>query len=195
MHTNPEGAELARKDQVKEFIAEHPGTHLREICRKLSIAMGVAQYHTERLEKERVIVSRRRGLYRRYYANLVFAEKDIDILDVLSQETEREILLFLTQKPGSSQKDISDFAKLSLPTVNWHIKRLIASGLIETRLGKDSSHLSYSIIVDKRTILQLLKNYHPAVWERWADQIADVWTDFSFNRSSEEEKEKLDFKY
>ncbi len=191
--STPEG-EVTRKNQIRDSITEHPGTHFREICRNLDLAMGVVQYHLYRLEKERAIVSRRRGLYKRYYPNLVFAEMDQDILDVLSQGSEREILLFLTQRSGPTQKEIADFAKLSLATVNWHIKRLIGSGLIEPRLGQDSS-LRYFILVDKMLILKLLRSYHPAIWEMWAERLADVWVDFSSLGSAEEAKERYDFKY
>jgi DNA-binding MarR family transcriptional regulator len=192
--SSPEG-EVSRKDQIHTYIKEHPGTHLREVCRKLSLAMGVVQYHLSRLERDRTVVSRRRGLYKRYYANLVFAEKDQDILDVLSQETEREILLFLTQRSGSSQKEIAEFSKLSPATVNWHVKRLLSSGIIEANLGEDSL-LRYSIVGDKRIILNLLKNYHPAIWEVWADRLADVWFDFSSLNSGEGgTRESSDFEY
>ena len=161
-----------------EFITQHPGTYLREICRELALAMGVGQYHVYRLERDRSIVSRRRGLYKRFYPNLVFAETDQNILDVLSQETEREILIFLTQRPGPTQKEIADFARLSLTAVSWHMRRLVASGLIEPRIGGDS-RLRYFVLVDKGLILKLLKSYHPAIWERWAERLADVWVDLS----------------
>ncbi|MDG6999159.1 MAG: winged helix-turn-helix transcriptional regulator [Nitrososphaerota archaeon] len=161
-----------RRDQIVDFIRAHPGTHLREIKREIDLAMGVLQYHLYKLEKDRVIVSRRKGLYKRYYLNLVFGETDLDILDVLSQTSERDILLYIALNPGASQRDLAVYSKLSASTVLWHVKRLIDSGLVEAnqRLG----NVTYSIKVDKKTIFPLLKSYHPSLWQRWADTIADV---------------------
>lgn len=171
-----------RRDQIIAFIRNHPGTHLREIKREIDLAMGVLQYHLYKLEKDRVIVSRRRGLYKRYYTNLVFGETDLDVLDVLSQSSERDILLYITLNRGVNQRDLSTYSKLSVSTVLWHVKRLISSGLVEAHqyLG----NITYSIKVDKETIFLLLKSYHPTLWERWADTIADVVVNVEEKESS-----------
>ena len=91
-----------RRSQIIEYIKIHPGTHLRKIKRELGVSMGVTQYHLYTLERERRIISRRTGMYKRFYINLVFGEKDQTILDILSQETEREILLFLIGNPNAT---------------------------------------------------------------------------------------------
>ncbi|MDG6997659.1 MAG: winged helix-turn-helix transcriptional regulator [Nitrososphaerota archaeon] len=161
-----------RRDQIVNFIRTHPGVHLREIKREIDLAMGVLQYHLYKLEKDRVIVSRRRGLYKRYYINLVFGETDLDVLDVLSQNSERDILLYITLNQGVGQRELSVYSKLSTSTVLWHLKRLISVGLIEAR--QQFGNTTYSIRVDRDSVFQLLKSYHPTLWERWADTIADV---------------------
>jgi len=64
----------SRSEQILEFIKTHPGAHLRQIKRELNLAMGVVQYHIDKLEKDGSIASRRRGLYRRFYPNLKFGD-------------------------------------------------------------------------------------------------------------------------
>ena len=55
----------SKRTQILGFIVEHPGAHLRKIKRELNLAMGVIQYHLYTLEKERKVISRRRGFYKR----------------------------------------------------------------------------------------------------------------------------------
>ncbi|MEM0118205.1 MAG: winged helix-turn-helix domain-containing protein [Conexivisphaerales archaeon] len=92
-------------------------------------------------------------------------------------ETARQILLFLTQKDKRNQKEISDFVSLSPATVNWHMKRLENMGLVIAK--HEGRNVWYLLNVDRSIILALLKTYHPAIWERWADRLAELLGDLS----------------
>lgn len=176
----------SRRPQILGFIKTHPGAHLREIKRELNLAMGVIQYHLYGLEKEQKIISRRRGLYKRFYPILVFGDGQLEILDVLSQETERDLLLFLIQNPDATQKELSEYAEISRGSINWHMRRLSDSGLVEaTHAG---SNVRYLVRGSHSEILALLRNYHPMVWEKWADRLAGVLTEISEVRTEEEKR-------
>lgn len=162
----------SKREQILAFIVEHPAAHLRMITRELGFSMGLVQYHLERLEKERRIVSRRSGFYRRFYPALVFGDKQLEIMDVLAQETERDILLFLMQNPNASQKDISAYAKISPSSINWHMQRLSTSGLVE--IIHQGAKVRYLVRVNRTEMLSLLRSYHSTIWERWADRLADL---------------------
>jgi predicted transcriptional regulator len=166
-----------RRVQILEFITAHPGTHLREIKRELNLAMGVVQYHLNALEKERKIIPRRRGLYKRFYSTVPFGDEQLEILNVLSQETERDILLYLLQKPDATQKEVSEYAEISPASVNWHMRRLAEARLVEAR--REGSRVRYVVKGSHAEILTLVKSYHPMIWERWADRLADVMLDIS----------------
>ena len=181
--TNNEDYHEPRRDQILTFINAHPGSHLRQIQRELGLAMGVMQYHLYALEKERRIASRRRGLYKRFYPVLQFAGGQLDILDVLSQETERDILLFLIQKPEATQKELAEYVDISPASVNWHVRRLSDACLVESR--RYGTNVRYSVRGDRGEILALLRSYHPMVWERWADRLADAILEISDNQREE----------
>jgi predicted transcriptional regulator len=174
---NDESHADSRRTQILGFIKIHPGTHLREIKRQLNLAMGVIQYHLYGLEKDRMIISRRRGLYKRFYPTFVFGDGQLEILDVLSQETERDILLFLIQNPDATQKEVSEYAQISPASVNWHITRLSDSGLVGAK--HDALNVRYFVRGNHAEIIALLRSYHPMVWERWADRLADVLLEMS----------------
>ena len=98
--------------RILEFIKANPGTHLRKIKRELSLAMGVIQYHLYKLERERSVASARHGLYKRFYADKALKVEDREILSILSQETERDLVLYLIKNPLATQKELSKFARI-----------------------------------------------------------------------------------
>ena len=184
MGINDDSHAGSRRTQILAFIKMHPGAHLREIKRQLNLAMGVIQYHLHGLEKDRKIISRRRGLYKRFYPTLVFGDGQLEILDVLSQETERDILLFLIQNPDATQKEVSEYAEISPVSINWHITRLSNSGLVGAKHG--GSNVRYFVRGNNAEIIALLRSYHPTVWERWADRLAGVLAEISEARNNKE---------
>ncbi len=160
------------KEKIFEFIKKHPGTHLRQVQRELEISMGVIQYHLYSLERERRVLSRRRGLYKRFYPNLVFGEYQQEILDILSQETERDLLLYLIQNPSATQKELSEYAKISAGTTNWHMKRMIDAGIVTMK--REGQFVRYDVQGEKEEVLRLVQNYHPSIWQSWADRFANA---------------------
>lgn len=178
------------KDMVLDYIKIHPGSHLRQIKRDLDLSMGVVQYHLYTLERERRILSRRGGLHKRFYPTLTFSEHQQQVLDVLSQETERDLLIYLLQNPNATQKELAEYAQISGGTTNWHMKRMIASGLVGVR--REGQFLKYVVNGDKEEILKLVKGYHPSTWASWADRFANAIGEVSSttNQTKDEEKEK-----
>ena len=142
------------------------------IRRELNLAMGVVQYHLDRLEKEDKIVAHRGGFYKRFYPTTIFGMEQLEVMDVLAQETERDLLLFLLLNPNASQKELSEYARVSPSSIDWHMRRLSKSGLIETK--HEGANVRYLVKVKRADILVLLKKYQPTVWERWADRLADI---------------------
>jgi DNA-binding MarR family transcriptional regulator len=172
----------SRSEQIFAFIKTHPGAHFRQIKRELNLAMGVVQYHLYKLEREKRVASRRRGLYKRFYPNLTFGDSQLEILDVLSQETERDLLLFLIQNPDATQTELSEYGNISPASINWHMRRLTSSGLIEVR--RDGTSVRYLVKGSHHDILELLQSYHPMVWEKWADRLADALMEVSQSKTT-----------
>src|SRR5438093_11206051 len=86
-------ADEGNSQRVMQFIQQHPGCHLRLIRGELGISMGAAQYHLARLEKAGTVTSNRRGLFRYYFPVGVFQDNEKSLLEILSQETARDILI------------------------------------------------------------------------------------------------------
>jgi predicted transcriptional regulator len=168
-------------DKVLLVIQRNPGCHLRQIKNQIGMSMGAVQYQLLRLEKIGKITSIRRGLYKFYFLSGVFHDNEKDVLQVLSQETPRQILMFIIEQKNPTQTDIVKTIKISAASVNWHIRRLISFKIIyETRDGKykryqlTGGNTNYS-----KYIVSLLKNYYPSIWDNWSNRLAEMFLSLS----------------
>jgi predicted transcriptional regulator len=166
--SSPQGT----KKRVNDYVASHPGEHIRRIARELGLGMGGLRYHLHSLEKEGLIKTRRNGFYRFVYPSKIFGERQEIILSLLSQETPSEIILFLVQNSGSTQKDLAEHLTLSPATISWHMGRMIREGVIgRTKTGK---FVEYRVNASADEIFRFVESYHPTIWEKWASRLADL---------------------
>lgn len=141
------------------------------------MSMGTIQYHLTSLEKQGKIISERRSLHRYYFPIGIFEENQKNILKILNQDTLREILLYIIERKDPTQTDIVNAIKISHASVNWHTQRLLSIGIIsETREGK---YKKYQFIGNPLKVVELLKNYHPSLWNRWSNRLAEIFLSLS----------------
>src|SRR3977135_2848609 len=131
-----------------QFIRENPGCHLRHIKRELEISIGTVQYHLAKLEKMGKITTNRYGLYKYYFPVGVFEKNQKDLLQVLCQETTREIVMVIVEQKNPTQKDVVRKIGISSAAINWHTRRLINLNIIyEIREGK---YKRYQLKIDHK---------------------------------------------
>ncbi len=164
---------IDNSERVLRFIQQNLGYHLRRIKRDLDMPMGTIQYHLEYLEKSGKINSEKHGFHRFYFPVGIFEEHQKNILKILNQETTREILLFIIETKQPTQSDIVQYVKISPPSVNWHISRLIGFEIISE--VKDGKFKRYKFIGNSDSIVKLLKNYHPTLWNNWSNRLAEMF--------------------
>jgi predicted transcriptional regulator len=160
-------------NRVVQFIQENPGCHLRLIKRELEVSIGTVQYHLAKLEKMGKITTNRYDLYKYYFPMGVLEEKQKDLLQVLSQETPREILMVIVEQKNPTQKDIVNRIGISYPAVNWHIRHLLDLKIIgEIREGK---YKRYQLRSNPRYVMALLRRYYPNIFEKWSSRFVDLF--------------------
>lgn len=76
------------------------------------------------------ITSTRRGLYKYYFPAGLFKEGEKEILEVLTRETARKILIYIIERKCPTQIDIVDSVGISARSVGWHVGRLIDLAII-----------------------------------------------------------------
>ena len=163
--------------RVLQHIQENPASHLRQIKRELEMSMGTVQYHLNLLEKQGKILSEKHNLHKYYFPIGLFEQNERDVLKILNQETAREILLLILEKKKPTQTDIANTIEISSPSVNWHIKRLLELGLITEQ--KDGKFKRYTLGIDTKHIVSLMKNYHPNIWNKWSNRLAEMFLSLS----------------
>jgi predicted transcriptional regulator len=164
-------------DRILKFIHQRPACHLRQIKKELEISMGTVQHHLNRLEKDGKITSVRNGLYKYYFPIGMFQAKEKNLLQILNQETARDILFFIVEKKNPSQSDIVTSIGISNAAVNWHISRLLELDLINE--SKDGKFKRYKLNVDSKYLIALMKNYYPNIWNIWSSRIAETFLSLS----------------
>ncbi|WP_337861806.1 winged helix-turn-helix transcriptional regulator [Nitrososphaera sp.] len=163
--------EESTKDIVYNFIARQPGSYFREILRSLDIGQGNLQYAIGVLEREGKITTIKVGAHKHFYPSETDEQSKI-ILSILSQESPREILIFLARHPGSCQTDVAKEIHCSSPTARWYLMRLESLGLIWSR--RNGSEIKYYANTSVPQLANLLKMYRPGIWGRYADRMADL---------------------
>jgi predicted transcriptional regulator len=167
-------------DRVLCFIQDNPGCHLRRIKREIGISMGTVQYHLHKLEKMGRVTSTRRGLYKYYFPAGLFRENEKEILEVLTHETARKILMFIIEQKSPTQTDIVNSVRISARSISWHVGRLIALKMI--REIKDGKYKRYQLQDDAKDILTLLRSYYPSVWDKWSMRVVEMFLSLSSGR-------------
>lgn len=176
------------RTRIYEYIKNTPGSHLRKISKELEIALGDTQYHLNTLQKSGSIKSKHMGIYKVYFSVSILEGRDESILAILQQETPRELILYLVEKPGATQGEIADHIGFSSSTINWHMSNLIEIGLVSSQ--KDKQAVRYYIKGSVKDIIDLLKLYHPKIWNRLSSRLADLFLDLSVISSKDMEFEQ-----
>ena len=165
------------------FIQENPCCHLRKIKSELAISMGTAQYHLDKLEKAGKVTSNKRGLFKYYFPVGIFHDKEKNLLEVLSHETARDILMFIIERTNPTQTDIAERIGVSAASISWHVKRLAELAIIsETKEGK---YKRYQLRGDPKHLVSIMKNYYPSLWDRWSNRLAEVFLSLSMKEEKE----------
>jgi predicted transcriptional regulator len=173
------GEQDENSNRILLYIKENPGCYLRQIKNDLYLSMGSMQYHLNKLENEGKITSQRSGLHKHYFPVGVFSDNEKEVIRFLTLETSREIIMFITEQGNPTQTDIVKKVNISSSSVNWHLKRLLNSKLIEEI--KDGKFKRYALKPEISSVYigKLLKNYYPNIWDKWSNRLAEMFLNLS----------------
>ena len=166
----------SNKERILRFIKDNPGCYLRQIRNELDLSMGSVQYHSYQLQKVGKITSTRQGLYKLHFQSGTFQDHEKTLLQVLNQETPREIILLIIEQGNPTQTDIVKRLGISAPSINWQVRRLIDLNLIEeVREGKYKRYKLRDDSIDSKYIEELLKTHNPNLWNKWSNRLVETF--------------------
>lgn len=137
--------------------------------------MGSLQYHLFRLEKCDKIGSVRQGGYRSYFPSGVFQEQEMNIMQILNQNTSRQILFFIIEQKNPTQTQITQKLNVRSPSIHWHLRRLLKLKIIqEVRDGKFKRYTIDTKSICYTQIMVLVKKYYYTLWQKWSEGLDDM---------------------
>jgi predicted transcriptional regulator len=145
--------------------------------------MGTTQYHLDILEKRGQVTSARNGFYKYYFPAGVFQDHEKNLLQILNQETSREILMFIIEKKNPTHTDLVQKIRISSPSISWHMSRFIDYKII--KVSKDGKFKRYELNIDPKDLIALMKTYYPNIWKKWSSSLAEIFILLSNERRTD----------
>lgn len=132
-----------KRRQIFACIRDHPGISRGKICRMTGTSIGTTQYHILCLKRAGMIVTIKQGRMIGFFRNSdEFNTTERSLFLHLRNDTEQQILSLLTEDMTPSQSDIAEAIGIAGSSVSWHMKRLIADGIVVSyREGKKTKYL------------------------------------------------------
>jgi DNA-binding transcriptional ArsR family regulator len=118
------------RDDILHVVQTTPGISASELGRRLECGWGTLVYHITVLERMGLVSSAREGRHKRFFAQGRINYSDKGAVGLLANPAARTILDAVRQSPGLIQKDLGEKLGLAPGTINWHVERLAAEGLL-----------------------------------------------------------------
>ncbi|MGB0652655.1 MAG: winged helix-turn-helix transcriptional regulator [Thermoplasmatota archaeon] len=118
--------------RLTELVAARPGIHYQQLVREMGRGRGVVEHHLNTLEEQGALVAERRGGYTCYFPART-PPADRAAAAAIKSDGARKVLDAACQHPGASGKQLAAHAGLNAGTVSYHLRRLEAAGLVESR--------------------------------------------------------------
>lgn len=164
-----------KSDAILRTIELNPGINFRGIMRKTGLMNGVLSHHLAKLERDSLIVARRRPRTARFYSARI-PESDHAVIKALRRPTPRALLIALLYAHPKSENGLA-FAELvertrkSPPTVSLYLSQLVRGGLVDVRLGEIKKRYR---LRDRETVDRLLEDHGPSLIGRYASNFEDM---------------------
>jgi predicted transcriptional regulator len=125
--------------RIFDHVKSRPGQSIAEIATVVGVSHSTASYHLDRLLEFNLLASTQDGNKMRFFVNGgMFTEEERRILSALSNGETRRVLATILANPGSYRAELTQILKVSSPTVNWHLARLLGCGLVaEEQRGRN----------------------------------------------------------
>lgn len=126
------------REKLYRLVETQPGIHFHALQRDLAWNTGTLTYHLRVLEKHGFMVSRRDGLYRRFYLSGAAPRKEV-FENAGPTGLRADVMEAVKNSPGISQSDLALGLGANKQTVNYHVKALERQGSIRVeKRGRDT---------------------------------------------------------
>jgi predicted transcriptional regulator len=127
---------VAYRRRLFESVEAHQGAHLRELARRAMIPLGTTLYHLDRLQSCGLVVARRDGRYKRYFAGHSLGNAEKEMLITLRHAVPRRIAIALLEVRVATQRQLRERVGVSLSTLSLHASQLVGRGILRRESGR-----------------------------------------------------------
>jgi predicted transcriptional regulator len=122
--------DLPARRRLHDAIVAEPGIHFMALARKASVGRGALAYHLRRLEDAGLVVVRKAPGYTCFFAQGSVDWNLVSAAPLLRSEGSRAVFEAVQAAPGLSGRELARRLGRSASTVNYHLQRLQAAGLV-----------------------------------------------------------------
>ncbi len=163
--------DLPTRQRIFDFVREHPGSSARTVQRGAQLGWGETAYHLEQMRRAGLLY-RERGGRRDYYFPADMPPVDRQLLLAMQSAVERGLLVELARSNGLAFRELVDRLKVGKSTVAFHLKYLLALGIVEV----DSAGASRMYRARRPDlVLRLYGSYRDSFEDRWIDRFSSTW--------------------
>jgi predicted transcriptional regulator len=163
--------DLPTRRRIFDFVREHPGASARTIQRGVGMGWGETAYHLEQLRRA-TLLHRERGGRRDYYFPADMLPLDRQLLLSMQSAIERALLVELARFPGLTFHDLVERSLAGKSTVAFHLKFLVALGIIEVEVEGSTRHYRTR---RPDLVLRLYSSFRDSFEDRWVDRFSSTW--------------------
>lgn len=116
--------------KLVQIVESQPGIHFHDLAMKAELANGTAVHHLRKLSDSGHLSVRRSGRYTCYFPGGRVDPHAAAAAPLLKSDGAKQILEAVRNKPGMSNLELAQATGLQPSTVNYHVQRLSAAGLV-----------------------------------------------------------------
>jgi predicted transcriptional regulator len=121
------------RDRIFYTIASKPGINFTGIKGWLGVSNGSLVYNLEILQKEGHIVSKRDGIFKKFYpVRNELDRKQPDFLTMIEK-----IALIVRDNPGAAQSEIAYLMEDSWHRIHYQVNKMVEEGILQLKPGAD----------------------------------------------------------
>lgn len=116
--------------QLLQIVQAEPGVHFQDLVRRSGLPNGTAVHHLGKLAKGGLVSVRSLGRYTCYFPGNSPDRAALAAAPVLRSDGARRVYEAIQGRPGLSGLELAGLVELQPSTVNYHVQRLVESGLV-----------------------------------------------------------------
>lgn len=123
------------RQEVYERVKASPGINFVQLAEQVGFGASTLTYHLRVLERNEYIASVKDGRYLRFFDRQggAYAGAKKVAVSALRNETSAAMARHIRDHPGVNQRDLALAFGVTASTINWHMTRLAAAGLVDKR--------------------------------------------------------------